>query len=97
MICMSLPVASASAVTRGTVTCPECGNDAHSRIMYREVRDVRDVRDVRTKHYVVFCYDHASDYCGWDEVTSDYAEYRDHTWLSCGLCGHTGDDCTQCR
>ena len=91
VICISLLMGFAPAVTRGTVTCPECGNDAHRRIIYREIRDVR------TKHYVIFCYDQDCDYCGWNELTSDYAEYREHTGLPCGLCGHTGDGCTQCK
>lgn len=90
VMCMCLFMGSTSAVARG-ITCPECGNSAHRRIIYREVHDVR------TKHYVIYCYDQDCDYCGWNELTSDYAAYRDHTWLPCGLCGHTGDDCTQCQ
>ena len=75
----------------GTVTCPNCGNDAHRRIIYRRIKDYGD-----RQHFARFIYDIDCDYCGWTEETAEQGRYFNHT-APCGLCGHTGPDCTQCH
>ncbi len=75
----------------GTVTCPNCGNDAHRRIIYRQIKECGD-----RQHFARFIYDIDCDYCGWTEETAEQGRYFNHT-APCGLCGHTGPDCTQCH
>ena len=92
LICTSVLFKNAAAISaRGTLTCPNCGGSARQRIIYREIHDVGE------KHYAIFCYDQDCSDCGWNHLTGDYAAYRDHSDTPCALCGHTGDNCTQCR
>lgn len=90
-ICSFSGVITISAsINSAGIKCPNCGMTPHRRPIYLEIHDVN------TQHYVIFCYDYDCD-CGWNQVSSQYAEFRPHSGIPCGLCGHTGVGCTGCN
>ena len=82
---------SALAATNGHKTCRASGEDAYYRIIYREIYDTGE------NHYAVFAYDEDCIKCGYTYLTEDYAKFFPHSGTPCGLCGHTGNNCTGCN